>query len=170
MLTSMERDEKYRRMLGVAIEEAMAGVAGGGVPVGAALFLEDGRLMGRDHNRRVQNGDPTAHGETETFRKVGRQSGYADKILANTLPPCRYCSELVKQFSIGTVVVGDTGNTTDGIDWLRQDGFRIVELNNSECIEIECIEMMRPFFDQNARLWNEDVGGSGDNAVGVAEQ
>ena len=98
----------WQAMLAVAIEEARQGLAEGGIPIGAALFDGQGRLLGRGHNRRVQEGDPSVHGETDAFRKAGRQRSYRDKVVVTTLAPCWYCSGLVRQFSIGTVVVGES--------------------------------------------------------------
>src|SRR5713226_9465590 len=95
-------------MLRVALEEARQGLAEGGVPVGAALFDADGKLLGRGRNRRVQEGDPSVHAETDAFRKAGRQRSCRDKIMVTTLAPCWYCSGLIRQFGIGTVVVGES--------------------------------------------------------------
>jgi cytosine deaminase len=140
-------------MLAVALEEARTGLAEGGVPVGGALFDADGRLLGRGRNRRVQEGDPSIHGETDAFRKAGRQKTYRDKILATTLSPCWYCSGLVRQFGIGALVVGDSVNFYGGLDWLRENGVRVVDLASPECIE-----MMREFIRERPELWNEDIG------------
>src|SRR5919107_3047402 len=107
----------YHAMLEVAIEEARQGLAEGGIPIGAALFDGQGRLLGRGHNRRVQENDPSVHGETDAFRKAGRQRSYRDKIMVTTLAPCWYCSGLVMQFKIGTVVVGEAENFDGGIEW-----------------------------------------------------
>ena len=95
-------------MLSVAIEEARLGLAEGGIPIGAALFNSDGDLLGRGHNRRMQEDDPSIHGETDAFRKAGRQRGYRDTIMVTTLAPCWYCSGLVRQFGIGAVIVGES--------------------------------------------------------------
>src|SRR6476660_5444082 len=95
-------------MLSIAIEEARLGLAEGGVPIGAALFRNTGQLLGRGHNRRVQENDPSVHGETDAFRKAGRQRSYKDTIMVTTLAPCWYCSGLVRQFNIGAVIVGET--------------------------------------------------------------
>ncbi len=142
-----------RAMLAVALEEARTGLAEGGVPVGAALFDAQGRLLGRGRNRRVQEGDPSIHGETDAFRKAGRQRGYGDKVLATTLAPCWYCSGLVRQFRIGTLVVGDSVNFAGGLDWLRGAGVRVVDVASPECIA-----MMRDFIAARPDLWNEDIG------------
>jgi cytosine/creatinine deaminase len=90
----------YLSMLQTAIEEARRGLAEGGIPIGAAVFDRDGRLLGSGHNRRVQDGDPSAHGETDAFRKAGRQKSYRDKMMVTTLAPCWYCSGLIRQFGI----------------------------------------------------------------------
>ena len=97
----------YRALLDTAIAEARQGLAEGGIPIGAALYHSDGRLLGCGHNRRVQENDPSVHGETDAFRKAGRQRRYQDTIMVTTLAPCWYCSGLVRQFNIGTVVVGE---------------------------------------------------------------
>jgi creatinine deaminase len=145
----------YQKLLSIALEEARSGLAEGGIPVGAALFETDGTLLGRGHNRRIQEGDPSIHGETDAFRKAGRQKTYRDKILVTTLAPCWYCSGLIRQFNIGTVVIGESANFSGGIDWLRQNGINVIELNSAECIE-----MMADFISRHNELWNEDIGGS----------
>ena len=143
----------YRALLDTAIAEARQGLAEGGIPIGAALYHADGRLLGCGHNRRVQEGDPSIHGETDAFRKAGRQRGYRDTIMVTTLAPCWYCSGLVRQFNIGTVVVGESVTFAGGIDWLRENGVRVIDLNDAGCIE-----MMRGFIADNPEVWNEDIG------------
>ena len=143
----------YRALLDTAIAAARQGLAEGGIPIGAALYHNDGRLLGCGHNRRVQEGDPSIHGETDAFRKAGRQRGYRDTIMVTTLAPCWYCSGLVRQFNIGTVVVGESVTFAGGIDWLRENGVRVIDLNDAGCIE-----MMRGFIAGNPEVWNEDIG------------
>lgn len=143
----------YQKLIAIALAEARSGLAEGGIPVGAALFSAEGALLGRGHNRRVQDGDPSIHGETDAFRKAGRQKTYRDKILATTLAPCWYCSGLIRQFNIGTVVVGESVNFSGGIDWLRQNGVNVIDLNSAVCID-----MMANFIREHAELWNEDIG------------
>jgi cytosine/creatinine deaminase len=143
----------YEKMLEIAIEEAKIGLAEGGIPIGAALFDESGNCLGRGHNRRVQESDPSVHGETDAFRKAGRQKNYRDKIMVTTLAPCWYCSGLVRQFNIGTVVVGESKNFAGGLDWLRENGVKVIDLNS-----IECIEMLKNYTDANPEVWNEDIG------------
>ena len=145
----------HQKLLAIAIEEARSGLAQGGIPVGAALFSADGILLGRGHNRRVQDGDPSIHGETDAFRKAGRLKTYRDKILVTTLAPCWYCSGLIRQFNIGTVIIGESVNFSGGIDWLRQNGVNVINLNSTECID-----MMANFISSHNELWNEDIGES----------
>src|SRR6187397_955844 len=123
-------------LLEVALTEARAGLAEGGIPIGAALFAGDGTLLGRGHNRRVQDSDPSMHGETAAFRAAGRQRSYRDTIMVTTLAPCWYCSGLVRQFGIGTVVVGESVNFQGGIDWLRENGVNVINLNSMECVDM----------------------------------
>jgi cytosine/creatinine deaminase len=147
--------EKYSRMLQVAIEEARAGLAEGGIPIGAALFDGAGKLLGRGHNRRVQENDPSVHGETDAFRRAGRQRSYRDKIMVTTLAPCWYCSGLVRQFGIGTVVVGESVNFQGGIDWLRENGVNVIDLHSQECIRL-----LADYIRANSSIWKEDIGES----------
>src|SRR6476469_10896566 len=123
-------------LLVIAIEEARTGLAEGGVPIGAALFDAEGNLLGRGHNRRVQEDDPSIHGETDAFRKAGRQRSYRNTIMATTLAPCWYCSGLVRQFNIGTVIVGESQTFQGGIDWLRENGVEVFDMDNAECKEL----------------------------------
>ncbi len=143
-------------MLKVAVEEARAGVAEGGIPIGAALFDCQGKLLGRGHNRRVQDGDPSVHGETDAFRRAGRLRSYRDKIMVTTLAPCWYCSGLIRQFRIGTVVVGESVNFRGGIDWLRENGIAVIDLRSEECIQ-----MLANYIAENEAVWDEDIGEEG---------
>lgn len=149
----MKPDLDPNQLLAIAIEEARIGLAEGGIPIGAALFKRDGTLLGRGHNRRVQDGDPSVHGETDAFRNAGRQRSYRDTIMVTTLAPCWYCSGLVRQFGIGTVIVGESVNFSGGLDWLRENGTHIIDLNSAECIE-----MLRDYITANPEIWNEDIG------------
>jgi cytosine/creatinine deaminase len=145
--------EKASALLAVAIEEACTGLAEGGIPIGAALFDASGNLLGRGHNLRVQEDDPAMHAETDAFRQAGRQRTYRDKIMVTTLAPCWYCSGLIRQFRIGTVIVGESQNFRGGIDWLRENGVEVIDLANQECIT-----MLADFIRANPALWNEDIG------------
>ncbi|HEV8484006.1 MAG TPA: nucleoside deaminase [Blastocatellia bacterium] len=152
----MSDEIDYHAMLRVAIDEARLGLAEGGIPIGAALFDRSGNLLGRGHNRRVQQNDPSVHGETDAFRNAGRQRSYREKIMVTTLAPCWYCSGLIRQFRIGTVVVGESVNFSGAVDWLRESGIEVIDLNSQECIE-----MLGAFIKANPELWNEDIGEEG---------
>jgi cytosine deaminase len=141
------------QLLAVALEEARAGLAEGGIPIGAALFDRDGTLLGRGHNRRVQDDDASVHGETAAFRNAGRRRSYRDTVMVSTLAPCWYCSGLIRQFGIPRVVVGESVNFRGGIDWLRENGFEVVDLESRECIEL-----LGTFIAEHPELWNEDIG------------
>lgn len=149
----MTENPDHRAMLQIALEEARQGLAEGGIPIGAALFRDDGTLLGRGHNRRVQDGDPSSHGETDAFRNAGRQRSYKDTVMVTTLEPCWYCSGLVKQFGIGTVVVGESRTFKGGADWLRGEGVNVIDLDDQECVQ-----MMEEFIAAKPELWNEDIG------------
>ncbi len=143
----------HGQMLKIAIEEARQGLAEGGIPIGAAMFDRHGTLLGRGHNRRIQENDPSIHGETDAFRRAGRQRNYRDKIMATTLAPCWYCSGLVRQFGIPTVVVGESVNFRGGIDWLRENGVEVIDLNSAECVKL-----LADYIRANPAVWNEDIG------------
>jgi cytosine deaminase len=140
-------------MLAVAFREARIGLAEGGIPIGAALFHADGRLLGSGHNRRVQHGDPSMHAETDAFRNAGRQPSYRSTTMVTTLAPCWYCSGLVRQFNIGTLIVGESRNFAGGLDWLRSLGIKIVDLDDSECIKL-----LADYIADNPAVWHEDIG------------
>lgn len=143
----------YEDLLLVALGEARAGVQEGGIPIGAALFDEEGRLLGRGRNRRVQDGDPSAHAETDAFRKAGRRSDYRTCVLVSTLAPCWYCSGLVRQFGIGTVVIGESVNFEGGIGWLREAGVRVVDLHSEACVRL-----LGDYIRSHPDIWAEDIG------------
>ena len=142
-----------RSMLRIAVEEARDGLREGGIPIGAALFHRDGTLLGRGHNRRVQQDDPSVHGETDAFRNAGRRRHYRDTIMVTTLAPCWYCSGLVRQFNIGSVIVGESVNFRGGLDWLRENGVEVTDLNDAECIE-----MLADYIRDHPEVWYEDIG------------
>lgn len=158
MLCHMSSDELqgYRKMLGVAIEEARAGLAEGGIPIGATIFRADGIILGRGHNRRVQQDDPSLHGETDAFRNAGRQRSYRDLIMVTTLAPCWYCSGLVRQFGFRTVVVGESRTFEGGLGWLRSLGIEVVDLDSQECVDL-----LGGYIAAHPQVWNEDIGVDG---------
>src|SRR2546425_8843547 len=149
----MSSNLDYTAMLQVALEEARQSRAEGGIPIGAALFNRQGNLLGRGHNRRVQENDPSVHAETDAFRKAGRQRSYRDTIMVTTLAPCWYCSGLIRQFNIGTVVVGESETFQGGIDWLRECGVNVIDMKSRECTD-----MLQKFIAEQPEVWNEDIG------------
>src|SRR5688500_16722802 len=140
-------------LLAIALAEARDGFAEGGIPIGAALFHKDGALLGRGHNRRVQENDPSVHGETDAFRKAGRQRRYQDTIMVTTLAPCWYCSGLILQFRIGKVIVGESRTFRGGIDWLRERGVDVLDLDSAECVDL-----LTAFIEAQPDVWHEDIG------------
>jgi cytosine deaminase len=141
------------RMLFTAYEEAVLGLNEGGIPIGAALFLRDGTLLGSGHNRRVQEDDASVHAETDAFRKAGRRRDYPECVMVTTLSPCWYCSGLVRQFNIGSVVIGESENFHGGHDWLEELGVEIVVLNDAACTQL-----LGTFIRAHPELWSEDIG------------
>jgi cytosine/creatinine deaminase len=143
----------YSAMLEAALAEARLGLSEGGIPIGAAIFTSKGQLISSGHNRRIQQGDPSIHGETDAFRRAGRQTSYRDLIMVTTLAPCWYCSGLVRQFGFRTVVVGESRNFQGGIEWLRSAGIEVVDLDSPECIAL-----LGNYIGLNSEVWNEDIG------------
>jgi cytosine/creatinine deaminase len=143
----------YRSMLEIALAEARLGLKEGGIPIGAAIFDQAGKLIGAGHNQRVQLGDPSLHGETDAFRKAGRQKSYRKLTMVTTLAPCWYCSGLIRQFGFGTVIVGESRNFQGGVDWLRSLQVNVVDLDSRECIA-----MLADYIRANPATWNEDIG------------
>jgi len=149
----MNGEQDWASMLAVAIGEARSGLAEGGLPIGAAMFNHQGQLLSSGHNRRVQQGDPSVHAETDAFRRAGRLRTYRDVIMVTTLAPCWYCSGLVRQFGIRTLVVGESRTFPGGLDWLREAGVRIIDLDSQECVA-----MMEAFIRDYPEIWHEDIG------------
>ena len=149
----MEALSDPETMLGAALAEARLGLAEGGIPIGAAVFSSTGELLSSGRNRRIQQGDPSIHGETDAFRRAGRQRSYRDLIMVTTLAPCWYCSGLLRQFGFRRVIVGESVNFPGGIDWLRSAGIEVLDLASPVCIT-----MMADFIRDQPVLWNEDIG------------
>jgi len=143
----------YQKMLTVALEEARYSRAEGGIPIGAAVFTRSGELVSRGHNRRVQQGDPSIHGETDAFRRAGRQRSYRDKVMVTTLAPCWYCSGLVRQFGFGTLVVGESRTFAGGLDWLRENGVEVIDLDSEDCRLL-----LEGYIAEHPEVWHEDIG------------
>lgn len=139
--------------LEVAKQAAFAGLESGGIPIGAALFDADGRLLGSGHNLRVQENNPAIHGETAAFIDAGRQTNYRSTTMVTTLSPCWYCSGLIRQFSIGRLIVGDVTNFFGGQEWLAEQGVEVVTAEDAEMVRV-----MGDFIAANPELWNEDIG------------
>jgi creatinine deaminase len=149
----MDGEQDWASMLAVAIGEARSGLAEGGLPIGAAMFDNHGQLLSSGHNRRVQQGDPSVHAETDAFRRAGRLRSYRNIVMVTTLAPCWYCSGLVRQFGIRTLVVGESRTFSGGLDWLRAAGVRVLDLNSEECVQ-----MMEDFIREHPEIWHEDIG------------
>ena len=143
----------YAAMLAVALQEARTGLAEGGIPIGAAIFDSSGKLIGAGHNRRVQQSDPSVHGETDAFRNAGRQRSYRKLIMVTTLAPCWYCSGLVRQFGFRTLVVGESRNFQGGIESLRPLGVNVIDLDSQECATL-----LSNYIQAHPQIWNEDIG------------
>ena len=143
----------HHAMLEVALAEARIGRAEGGVPIGAAMFDHEGRLLASGRNRRVQQDDPSVHGETDAFRRAGRQKSYREVTMVTTLAPCWYCTGLIRQFGITTVVVGESRTFQGGIASLRELGVTVVDLDSTECREL-----LEGFIAEKPEIWNEDIG------------
>lgn len=141
------------KLLQPALDEARTGLAEGGIPIGAAIFNAHGELVSSGRNRRVQQGDPSIHGETDAFRRAGRQRTYRDLIMVSTLAPCWYCSGLVRQFGFRRLIVGESETFAGGLDWLRAAGVEVIDLANADCIAL-----MTDFIRDYPTLWNEDIG------------
>jgi len=148
--TEQPADQQFMR---VAYDEAMAGYAEGGVPVGAAM-VADGELIGRGRNRRVQNGDPTSHGETDCMRNVGRRRDYRGVTMYTTLSPCMMCAGTIIQFGIDRVVVGEARNFGGNLDFLRRHGVEVILLDDPDCCAL-----MERFIAERPDLWYEDIAG-----------
>ncbi|MFE3328619.1 nucleoside deaminase [Streptomyces sp. NPDC059176] len=145
--------EQDRRWLGTAVAEARAGLAEGGIPIGAALYGPDGTVLGRGRNRRVQDDDPSVHAETAAFRAAGRRRSYRRTTMVTTLSPCWYCSGLVRQFAIPRVVIGEARTFPGAHGWLAAHGVEVVVLDDPECTAL-----MHDFIGKHPDLWSEDIG------------
>jgi cytosine deaminase len=143
---------EHEPFIAAAIEEARQGLAEGGLPIGSVL-VRGNKIIGRGHNRRVQGGNPMAHAEIDCLTRAGRQKTYTDTILYSTLMPCYLCGGASVQFGIPRVVVGESVNFGGSPQFMRQNGIEVIDLNDSECIQ-----MMGQFIKGHPELWNEDIG------------
>ena len=151
----MKAEPIYAGMLAVALAEARKSLTEGGLPIGAAIFDGNGCLIGAGHNRRVQDADPSMHGETNAFRNAGRQRNYRHMTMVTTLAPCWYCSGLIHQFRFGTLVVGESRNFQGGLAWLRSLGVPVVDLDSTECVSL-----LADYIRKHPDIWHEDIGES----------
>lgn len=142
--------------IAAALDEARAGLAEGGIPVGAVL-VRDGKIIGRGHNRRVQTGDPTAHAEIECLRNAGRIGSYTGTILYSTLMPCYFCSGAIVQFGIEYVVAGEKLNFKGAEHFLRDHWVQVESVDDEACEK-----MLGEFIEKNEKLWMEDIGRTPD--------
>ncbi len=140
------------RHLTRAYELARQSYDEGGLPIGAVLARGEA-VLGEGHNRRVQSGDPIAHGEMDAIRKAGRQASYAGTTLYTTLSPCMMCAGTIVQFRIPRVVIGENRNFGGNEDFLREHG---VEVEIAD--DARCIDLMARFIAEKPALWNEDIG------------
>lgn len=151
-MTATRKDEG-QGFMGAAYEQALKSYNEGGLPIGAAM-VENAAVVASGHNRRVQDGDPIAHGEMDCLRKAGRRADYSGVTLYTTLSPCMMCAGTIVQFGIKSVVVGEAHNFPGNIDFLRQHGVDVVVLNDPDCIEL-----MARFIRERPELWHEDIAG-----------
>ncbi len=143
---------EIERCMQEAIIEAQNGMEEGGVPIGSVL-VRNGKIIGRGHNRRIQFGDPTAHGEIDCLRAAGRQKTYKDTVIYSTLMPCAMCAGAVIQFGIPIVVAGEDRTFESSRNLMESAGVKVIDLNLDECYE-----MLQIFAKRSPSLWNEDIG------------
>ena len=136
----------------LALEEARRGLAEGGIPIGAVITDADGNVLGRGHNRRLQDGDPTSHGETAAARDAGRRD-FTSAVLYTTLSPCAYCAELVLLLRVPVVVIGESRTFPGVPERLRAAGVTVVNLDDPRCVAL-----MEEFIRSRPDVWNEDIG------------
>jgi cytosine/creatinine deaminase len=143
---------KTDSLLAPAIEEARRSLREGGIPIGCIL-TRGGMTVGKGHNKRVQNKDPTAHAEIECLRNAGRIGPYNDTVLCSTLMPCYMCAGAIVQFGIKKVLVGESKNFEGARKFMQSHDVEVVELDS-----MECVQMMQEFILKNPTLWYEDIG------------
>ena len=147
----IEPTEEHRRLMRRAYQEAKAGFEEGGLPIGSIL-VEGGAVVGAGHNRRIQDGDPIAHGEMDCLRRAGRRRHYKTTTLYTTLSPCMMCAGTIIQFGIPRVIVGEDKNFDGNIGFLAERGVEVALLQ-----DLDCIELMGRFIREQPEIWNEDI-------------
>ncbi len=135
-----------------AIDEARKGAAEGGVPIGSVL-VKDGVIVGRGHNKRVQDGDPITHAEIDCLRNAGRIGSFSNTVIYSTLMPCYLCSGAVVQFRIPKVIVGESETFAGGREFMESHGAEVIDLDLDECKQL-----MDDFIQRHPEIWNEDIG------------
>lgn len=150
--------EEHRAFMAQALAQARKSYDEGGLPIGAVM-VEDGRVIAAGHNRRVQDGDPIAHGEMDCLRRAGRRARYDGVTLYTTLSPCMMCAGTVVQFGIPRVVVGEERSFHGNVAFLRERGVGVTVLDDPGCIEL-----MRRFIALRPELWDEDIAGRDETA------
>lgn len=151
MTTVNQQDAGFMKL---ALDEARTSYDEGGVPVGAVM-VEDGEIIGRGHNRRVQDGNPISHGETDCMKNAGRRPDYTRVTMYTTLSPCMMCAGTIVQFGIGRIVVGEDQNFPGNIDFLKSRGVDVTLLDDPACKDL-----MRQFIEERPDLWHEDIAGN----------
>ena len=154
-MTIAESNAEDIRFMKAALDEAQAGFDEGGVP-GGSVLVEAGRLLARGRNKRVQDGDPIAHGEMDCLRAAGRRPSYRGVTLYTTLSPCMMCSGTILQFGISRVVVGEARNFEGNLDFLSDRGVEVALVDDPDCIAL-----MERFIREQPALWNEDIAEEG---------
>ena len=147
----VEASDQDRAFMRDAYAEAKTGYDEGGLPIGA-IMTESGQIIGRGHNRRVQEGDPIAHGEMDCLRRTGRRRSYSGVTMYTTLSPCMMCTGTILQFGIARVVVGEDKNFDGNIAFLSERGVEVALLQDPACIEL-----MGRFIREHPEIWNEDI-------------
>jgi len=153
----VERSQRKRNhtmdpFLRAAIDEAKLGLSEGGLPIGSVL-VRGNQIVARGHNRRVQHGDPTAHGEIDCLRNAGRQASYKGTVIYSTLMPCHMCAGAIVQFGVGKVIAGENRTFPSARDFMVTKGVEVVDLDLDECFEL-----LQRFARENPRVWDEDIG------------
>ena len=142
-------EDKFMR---AAIEEAKKGLSEGGIPIGSVL-VKNGEIIGRGHNKRVQENDPVIHAEIDCLKNAGRIGSYKDTVLYSTLMPCYLCGGAIVQFDIKKVYAGESETFPGSIEFMESKGVEVIDMNLEECKQL-----MRGFIEKNPKLWNEDIG------------
>jgi len=138
--------------LKAAINEAKIGLSEKGIPIGSVL-VKDGKIVGRGHNKRVQDNDPMTHAEIDCLRNAGRVGSYKGAVLYSTLMPCYLCAGAVVQFGIKKVYAGESKTFSGAREFMESHGVEVIDMNSAECVD-----MMNKFIEENPKLWNEDIG------------